>query len=505
MSLLHDRCFILYSLRTSYLDRIQDGVGERVIHIDKDLYSKAWAVDAASHAGPAIADPPPQFNPEYQYSPPIPNFVESDRVHSTSTPDTPALHARGTALAVGELADAINGVRRGRRKKKQKIRTLPDESSDSDFDYHDSEFETDDEQLVDQGEDEDNDGVRYESTDYHPYRVDRSSQINDDENENENDEMEIEELQRAARQIKFSKMPARAKDLIPDVDQMLSTYIQTNNRKQHHTGRQSGAMSDAEANWKGEEAQVADIGLAGNSESKGMKFLQSSSFRGAVAFDNRYNNVWGDISMDENVLQEDRVSDAGAVSGVSTPVLSQSVPAYLWEDHLLGRTTSSEDLPESVSSRDLARISVTVGHVSNLSALIKLSQAAEKNPFEIYTSASGVGELKPLRLKLYCPTCLTPNLPFEVVVKPYVTVADTIGYSLYRYWEEKRKPTLTEDKCDVNLWTLRIVEEDGEPDRDFPALDRTRIISAFSFDEFALVEATPAQVKENQKLTPQRR
>ncbi|KAK9485005.1 stress-activated map kinase interacting protein 1-domain-containing protein [Lipomyces starkeyi] len=498
MSLLHDRSFILYSLRTSYLDRIQDGVGERVIHIDKDLYSRAWAVDATSHAGPAIGDPPPQFNPEYQYSPPIPNFVESDRVHSTSTPDTPALHARETALTVGELADAIDGVRRGRRKKKQKMRTLPDESSDSDFDYHESEFETDDEQPVDQSEDEDNDGVRYKPTDHHPYQVDSSSQMNDDEN----DEMEIEELQRAARQIKFSKMPARAKDLIPDVDQMLSTYIQTNNRKHHHTGRQR--MSDAEANWKGEESQAANIGLAGNSESKGMKFLQSSSFRRAVAFDKRYNNVWGDISMDENVLQEDRVSDAGAVSGASTPVLSQSVPVEFVADHLIGRPTSSEELPESASSRDLARISVTVGHVSKLSVLIKLSQAAEKNPFEIYTSASGVGELKPLRLKLYYPTCSTPNLPFEVVVKPYVTVADTIGYSLYRYWEEKRKPALTEDKCDVNLWTLRIVEEDGEPDRDFPALDRTRIISAFSFDEFALVEATPAQVKENRKLTPQR-
>ncbi|KAK9490492.1 stress-activated map kinase interacting protein 1-domain-containing protein [Lipomyces doorenjongii] len=502
MSLLHDRSFILYSLRTSYLDRIQDGVGERVIHIDKDLYSRAWAVDAATHGGPAIADPPPQFNPEYQYSPPIPNFVESDRVHSTSTPDTPALHARETALTVGELADAIDGVRRGRRKKRQKTRTVPDESSDSDFDYHESEFETDDEQPVDPGEDEDededNNGVRYKSTDYHPYRVDSFSQMNDDEN----DEMEIEELQRAARQIKFSKMPARAKDLIPDVDQMLSTYIQTNNRKHHHTGRQSGRVSDAKADWKREES-AADIGLAGNSESKGMKFLQSSSFRRAVAFDKRYNNVWGDISMDENVLQEDRVSDDGAVGGASAQVLSHLAPADFVEDHLIGMPTASEDLPESVSSRDLARISVTVRHVSNLSALIKLSQAAEKNPFEVYTSASGVGELKPLRLKLYCPTCSTPTLPFEVVVKPYVTVADTIGYSLYRYWEEKRKPALTEDKCDVNLWTLRIVEEDGEPDRDFPALDRTRIISAFSFDEFALVEATPAQVKENQKLTRQ--
>ncbi|KAK9367447.1 stress-activated map kinase interacting protein 1-domain-containing protein [Lipomyces kononenkoae] len=490
MSLLHDRNFVLYSLRSAYLDRISDGIGERVIHIDEDLYSKAWAVDATTRAGPAIADPPPLFNPDYQYSPPIPNFVDSEPVHSTSTPDTPAVNAReAAALNVGQLADAMDGVqRKARRRKKDKILMLPDGSSDSDFDYDESEFDSD-EQIDDEDEDED-DNVGHKSTDYDKYL----GQSNDDEK----DEMEIEELHRAARQIKFSKMPARAKDLIPDVDQMLSTYIQTTNRKsgKHH----NGAIKGEDSHWKEEESQTTNIGLAGNSESKGMQFLQSSSFRRTVAFDKRY-NVWGDISMDENVLQEDRVGDAGQQAAAPTAVAAPSVPTEREDDTLIGIAASTEDLVESVSSRDLARIPGQVEHVSNLSVLIKLSQAAEKNPFEIYTSASGVGELKPLRLKLYCPSSSTPTLPFDVVVKPYVTVADTIGYSLYRYWEEKRQPELDDDKCDVDCWTLRIVEEDGEPDKDFPALDRTRIISAFSFDEFALVEATPTQVKENRKLS----
>ncbi|KAJ8102031.1 stress-activated map kinase interacting protein 1-domain-containing protein [Lipomyces tetrasporus] len=492
MSLLHDRSFILYNLRRSYLDRIQDGVGERVIHIDKDLYSRAWAVDSTSRVGPAIADPPPQFNPEFEYSPPIPNFVESDRMHSTSTPDTPAFYARGTVLSFGELANAIDGVRRGMHKK---IRgdALPDERSESDFDDDESEFESDDEEHNDRGDNEDNDRDRHKPTDYHPSQVDSFGQMNDDEN----DEMEIEELQRAARQIKFSKMPARAKDLIPDVDQMLSTYIQTNNRNHHHTRQQSGKTSDTESNWQGEESDTVNIGLAGNSESKGIAFLQSSSFRRTAAFDRR----WGDISMDENVLQGERVNETDAISGTATPVLPQPFSADLGKKDVVGIAPSNESPLESTSSRDLARISVRVRDVSNLTALIQLSQDSAKNPFEIYTSASGVGELKPLHLKLYRPTSSSPSLPFEVVVKPYVTVADTIGYALYRYWEEKRTPELTEDECDVKSWTLRIVEEDGEPDRDFPALDRTRIISAFSFDEFALVEATPSQVKENQKVT----
>ncbi|KAK9318928.1 stress-activated map kinase interacting protein 1-domain-containing protein [Lipomyces orientalis] len=494
MSLLYDRSFILYNLRRSYLDRIQDGVGERVIHIDKDLYSRAWAVDSTSRVGPAIADPPPQFNPEFEYSPPIPNFVESDRAHSTSTPNTPALYTRGTVLSFGELANAIDGVRREMHKK---IRgdALPDERSESDFDDDESEFESDDEEHKVQGDDDDDERDRHTPTGYDPSRVDSFGQMNDDES----DEMEIEELHRAARQIKFSKMPARAKDLIPDVDQMLSTYIQTNNRNHHHTRQQSGKTSDDESNWQGEKSDTVNIGLAGNSESKGIAFLQSSSFRRTAAFDKRYNNVWGDISMDENVLQGEGVDETDGIGGTATPVHFEPFPADLKD--VVGIAPSSESPLESMSSRDLARISIRVRDVSNLTALIQLSQASAKNPFEIYTSASGVGELKPLHLKLYRPTSSSPSLPFEVVVKPYATVADTIGYALYRYWEEKRKPELIEDECDVNSWTLRIVEEDGEPDRDFPALDRTRIISAFSFDEFALVEATPSQVKENQIVT----
>ncbi len=44
-------------------------------------------------------------------------------------------------------------------------------------------------------------------------------------------------------------------------------------------------------------------------------------------------------------------------------------------------------------------------------------------------------------------------------------------------------------------WALRIVEDedDGEVDEDFPALDREAQIAKFSFNAFAVVEASNAQ------------
>lgn len=139
---------------------------------------------------------------------------------------------------------------------------------------------------------------------------------------------------------------------------------------------------------------------------------------------------------------------------------------------------------------------------SSLSSLIKMKQSTFDNPLEQYINASGKSERRPLKLIMYMPSCSEPKRPWEVLVRRDVNVSNAIGFALYRYVEDNRQPLLKEEMKDSNRWNLRIVEEDGEPDDDFPALDRTRAISAYSFDEFALVEATPAQVKENEKVTP---
>jgi hypothetical protein len=134
--------------------------------------------------------------------------------------------------------------------------------------------------------------------------------------------------------------------------------------------------------------------------------------------------------------------------------------------------------------------------VSALTALIKAKEqnSQEENHLaELYASFSGKGDLKPLHLKIFRPSGDEPMRPVDVIVRQDATVAETIGFSLYRYWEEARKPALKREECDANVWTLRIMEDVGVVDDDFPALDRIRPISRFQFDMFALVEATPDQ------------
>lgn len=169
----------------------------------------------------------------------------------------------------------------------------------------------------------------------------------------------------------------------------------------------------------------------------------------------------------------------------------------------------------------------TIQPVSLLGQAIKARLSKPKNPIERFARLSGKGALDPLNIRIYAPFSESPTKPFDMPLqrlapdanageKPQVIVAEAIGLSLWRYHEEGLKPAIQVSKLNVNHWTLRMIE-DGEVDFDFPALSRTRPIVDFTsnnnraargrarekpYDEFALVEATEAQFRENQTLTP---
>ncbi|KAG5513556.1 hypothetical protein PMAC_000988 [Pneumocystis sp. 'macacae'] len=153
-------------------------------------------------------------------------------------------------------------------------------------------------------------------------------------------------------------------------------------------------------------------------------------------------------------------------------------------------------------SQELSSIQSSFKNPSLLTILIKTGNIHVNPLVDIYASFSGKGDINPLKLKIYCPFGKYPKKPISVVIKRTATVADVIGFSLYCYIEQKLEPRLTNEQLNPNMWTLRIVEEDGDLDEDFPALDRTRFLSKFGFDEFALVEATSEQFLENEKITP---
>ena len=148
----------------------------------------------------------------------------------------------------------------------------------------------------------------------------------------------------------------------------------------------------------------------------------------------------------------------------------------------------------------------TTGRESALTSQIKSSRMKKANPLEaIYAILSGQGDIKPLKLRIYRPSGSDLQNPLDILIKSEATVAETIGYSLYRYYDEKRQPQLTQEQCNISQWALRLID-DGEVDEDFPALDRARKISKFAFDEFALVEVTAEQVKANEVVdTPFKR
>ncbi|ORZ00058.1 stress-activated map kinase interacting protein 1-domain-containing protein [Lobosporangium transversale] len=144
---------------------------------------------------------------------------------------------------------------------------------------------------------------------------------------------------------------------------------------------------------------------------------------------------------------------------------------------------------------------------SLLTQLITQQKFKDDNPFaEEFLRVAGMGEANPVQLKIYLPNSEKPRDPMQVVVKREATVEDVIGYILYQYYHEGRKPLLSDELSTVVQWNLRIVEDDGEIDDDLPAVERTLKIGRFStnqrfaMNQFALCEATPAQVKINENL-----
>ena len=192
----------------------------------------------------------------------------------------------------------------------------------------------------------------------------------------------------------------------------------------------------------------------------------------------------------------------------------------------------SSNKPKNTSSSPLqplppARPISTIPPTSLLGQALRAGKSKPKNPVEAFARLSGKGALDPLNIRIYAPFSDSPKKPFEMPLLktvqatdsgeiPQVTVADAVGLSLWRYREEGLKPPIDESRLNVNSWVLRMVE-DGEVEYDFPPLTRTQPIVAFTsnnnrgprgrsrekpYDEFALVEATQAQIQENKKLTP---
>jgi len=162
--------------------------------------------------------------------------------------------------------------------------------------------------------------------------------------------------------------------------------------------------------------------------------------------------------------------------------------------------------------------------VSALTQALRAKEQKPSNPLQRFATWNVASEAQanPIYIRLFCPFSSKPAKPIELLIRKYddkgeaVTVAEAIGYGLWRYQEENVEPPLAPEKVNVNCWVL-CMYDDGEIDDEFPPLTRNRPLMDFAsnnsrgmrprarekpWDEFGLVEATDSEITENEKITP---
>lgn len=142
-----------------------------------------------------------------------------------------------------------------------------------------------------------------------------------------------------------------------------------------------------------------------------------------------------------------------------------------------GVSISQPILDVPASDIDFLRrgISPLLPMASALSAMLA-STGSSANPFsELYGAISGRGESASIDVKVFFPHASEPMGKAMILnVRRDATVEEVIGFSLWSYWEEGWLPKLNEgvNEDDPKLsgigWIMRIAEDDGEVDEDFP-------------------------------------
>lgn len=104
------------------------------------------------------------------------------------------------------------------------------------------------------------------------------------------------------------------------------------------------------------------------------------------------------------------------------------------------------------------------------------------NPFySLYSTVAAPPGVPSESLELYFPHSKNPGQPVVANVRKDATVEEVTGFGLWKYWDDGREPKLEEEGHKEERWStvgwgLRIVEDDGEVDEDFPrkSLSETR-------------------------------
>ena len=114
-------------------------------------------------------------------------------------------------------------------------------------------------------------------------------------------------------------------------------------------------------------------------------------------------------------------------------------------------------------------------HIPHLVSTSHASQPspAGHNPFStLYSFVGAAPGSQAISLEIYFPHSQQPTEPIRMQVRKDASVEEVTGFGLLKYWDAGRTPRLdqeeSEQKWSTIAWGLRIVEDDGEVDEDFP-------------------------------------
>lgn len=382
----------------------------------------------------------------------------------------------------------------------------------------------------------------------------RREQMEEEDSSDLSDDSDDEGDQRAAQQIKFSKMPIRnrsgsspirgsnlrqsstvASPVRPTVSarrgsQSALEVVKERSRRDTVTSSEMSSDNEFDASAFQRQREAA------RNASKATKALQKHTSDPEMGINRQVSDLLPEEEEDDSDGSDTSSAFAGSIDSVSLLDSTDGPMNASLSDHIVGTvpkqltrtaTIKSKPAPAVLQALPPPRPISTIQPKSLLSAAIQSKRTKAAMPFESFASLSGQGDPNRLSLRIWAPFAKSTTKPFEVLIRRtvheneandrQVTVADLIGLSLWRYSEEKLEPAIPQDKMNVNRWTLRLIE-DEEVDYDFPALERAKPVVSFTtvnnraqrsrsnskpFDEFALVEATQDQFEQNQALTPQ--
>ncbi|ODA81580.1 hypothetical protein RJ55_00080 [Drechmeria coniospora] len=498
MSIIQLDELVSYQLRTGYLNEIADGVGERLLTVN-DAFLNSTPFKASGWR-------PSSSHIKRTHSPPIPTAVASEYFQAPRQAGLTLDDGDDDGgMLTGGGADTMGpGMATKRRRRREQ---MEEDSSDL-------------------------------------------SDDSDDEHE-----------QRAPQQIKFAKMPVRQRAGSSPIQ--VSSLKQQPSPRSNRRGSQSALETVRErprrdtftSSYVSSENEF-DLPAAHRHREAARAAAKALRLQEKISEEPRASMHRADT---DGPPEEDDDSDDGSdvsgdyvgsidsasiLDGVENPMNASptqavigTLPRKFTRQPTIRRSNAPAKpvilgaLPPPRPMSTLRPLSVIQPH-SLLTAALRAKQDKPSVPFQKFAHFSGQGTQGSINVRIYASFSDLPSKPFEVRIRPrvqdgqgaerIVTVADLIGLGLYRYNEEKREPPLAPDKVNINWWTLRMVEEGGEVDDDFPPFERTKPLTSFTtvnnagargggrlrsnskaFDDFALVPATKKEFDENAALTPQ--